>query len=68
MRHAAAALIIVLIVAVAPAGAQDDDVRMLEYRRLIEAIRFVKAQYVTPVDDARLAGGGIYVPTPRRGR
>ena len=57
MRQVAAAFLTVLILAVAPARAQDEDVPVLEYRRLIEAIRFVKAQYVTPVDDARLAGG-----------
>jgi carboxyl-terminal processing protease len=58
MRHVAGLLSLLLVLAAAPAvPAQDDDVPPAEYRRLLEVIRFVKAHYVTPVEDARLAGG-----------
>jgi carboxyl-terminal processing protease len=50
-------LLLVALVAAPPARAEDGDIPAPELRRLLQVIRYVKAEYVTPVEDARLAGG-----------
>jgi carboxyl-terminal processing protease len=54
----AATVVLAFAVAGLPAQAQEsDDVPPPELRRLSQAVRLIKAEYVTTVDDARLAGG-----------
>jgi carboxyl-terminal processing protease len=50
-------VLVALVVAASPVRAEDGDIPAVELRRLLQVIRYVKAEYVTPVEDARLAGG-----------